>query len=151
MERGSHLFYVSSCWCSPVDCQRVALDRKVILNETEMVLFRRQMFWDWNKQESLEFGDYDVLFLQHHQGTQALPVLSYCLHLLSHLSRSLAPLSFYSNIVSLGRGRRGHGTGAIFLFAVCTACHSTVSKIVLVVMQIIVTTTETTLSEQPVS
>lgn len=37
-------------------------------------------------------------------------------------------------------GARGDGTGAIFLFALCTACHSTVSKIVLTVMQIIVMT-----------
>lgn len=50
-------------------CQRVIPDLKVLLNERETVIFRAQMFWDWNKPEILEFGDYYVLFLQHHRGT----------------------------------------------------------------------------------
>lgn len=79
-----------------------ASDFKVVLDERELVVFRRQIFGDWNKPEILEFGDYYVLFLQHHRSTRALPVLSHCLHLLSHLSELLSPLLFYSNIVSLG-------------------------------------------------
>lgn len=107
------------------------------------------MFWDWKKLEILEFGDYYVLFLQHHRGTQALPVLSHCLHLLSHLSKSLSPLSFYSNIVSLGRGGTGLGHLVIrCLYSLsldsvqdCVDGHANNSNDI----------TETTLSEQPVS
>lgn len=43
------------------------------------------------------------------------------------------------------------GTGAIFLFAICTACHSTVSKTVDGHANNSNDITETTLSEQPVS
>lgn len=72
-----------------------------------MVMRRgRQMFWDWNELEILEFGDCYVLFPQHHRGTRAL--FQHCLTVSICSPICLNPsFSFYFETIRL---RRGLGT-----------------------------------------